>query len=163
MYCQPNCQRPITNDETALPSEVGFYYHFNYNETTGLPSGCPGWNDLNGKQRRKGTTPNCQKERCFRNYESYTPNDVINTYGCAKFVSRYAPEGEQLYKIVEEYADDQEAFVRDFIPAMEKMVSNGYTENELTPAVIAKLPRFHKTIVLIKDQHDCVNMTVIDK
>ena len=70
MHCQPDCQRPITNDETALPSEVGFYYHFNYNETTGLPSGCPGfdtlgWNDLNGKQRRKGPTPNCQKERYF--------------------------------------------------------------------------------------------------
>ena len=43
---------------------------------------------------------------------------------------------------MEEYADDQQAFVRDFIPAMEKMVSNGYTEDELTPAVVAKLPRF---------------------
>ena len=37
------------------------------------------------------------------------------------------PEGSTpLHEIVEEYANDQDAFVRDFIPVFEKMLANGY-------------------------------------
>lgn len=32
---------------------------------------------------------------------------------------------------VERYADDQVAWIRDFIPAMERMISNGYDESDL--------------------------------
>ena len=42
------------------------------------------------------------------------------------------PAGSKpLYQVVEEYADDQNAWIEDFIPTMEKMMSNGYGENDL--------------------------------
>ena len=41
--------------------------------------------------------------------------------------------GEPLYTIWEEYADSQTAWMRDFVPAMEKMLANGYPGG-LTPA-----------------------------
>ena len=34
--------------------------------------------------------------------------------------------GEPLHTIFEEYADDQNAWMRDYVPAMEKMLANGY-------------------------------------
>ena len=34
--------------------------------------------------------------------------------------------GEPLHTIFEEYADDQAAWMRDYVPAMEKMLANGY-------------------------------------
>ena len=37
-----------------------------------------------------------------------------------------AGSGEPLYTIFEEYADDQSAWMRDYVPAMEKMLANGY-------------------------------------
>ena len=43
MYCQPWCQRLIQNDETALSSDVGFYYKFDFDPQTGRPFGCPGY------------------------------------------------------------------------------------------------------------------------
>ena len=33
----------------------------------------------------------------------------------------YAPEGEPLHSIVEEFADDQNAWLRDFLPVLEKI------------------------------------------
>ena len=37
-----------------------------------------------------------------------------------------AGSGEPLHTIFEEYADDQSAWMRDYVPAMEKMLANGY-------------------------------------
>ena len=42
MYCQESCQKSIQNDETATPSETGFYWHFESDPVTGRPYGCPG-------------------------------------------------------------------------------------------------------------------------
>ena len=42
MYCQPDCQRYIQNDETAAASETGFYWKFNSDPDTGRPYGCSG-------------------------------------------------------------------------------------------------------------------------
>ena len=39
-----------------------------------------------------------------------------------------AGSGEPLHTIFEEYADDQSAWMRDYVPAMEKMLANGYPE-----------------------------------
>ena len=36
-----------------------------------------------------------------------------------------------LHQIVEEYAKDQNAWIADFIPTLEKMMSNGYEDGEL--------------------------------
>ena len=42
MFCQPDCMKSIQNDETATPSEAGFYWKFQFDPETGFPSGCPG-------------------------------------------------------------------------------------------------------------------------
>ena len=34
----------------------------------------------------------------------------------------YAPEGEPLHAVVEEYAEHQDAWLRDFLPSLQKMV-----------------------------------------
>ena len=37
------------------------------------------------------------------------------------------PEGSTpLHEIIDEYADSNDAFIRDFIPVLEKMLANGY-------------------------------------
>ena len=42
-------------------------------------------------------------------------------------LQRYAPEGEPLHMVVEEYAEDQDAWVRDFLPALQAMLENRNT------------------------------------
>ena len=56
MYCQESCQRFIQNDETATPSETGFYWHFESDPITGRPYGCPGLD--NNKKWSEGTYRN---------------------------------------------------------------------------------------------------------
>ena len=109
MYCQPWCVRAIQNDETALASETGFYWKFNFDPDTGLPSGCPGFDHHNWKPGPgiiKGVIPDCDKED-------------------------YAPEGEALHAIVDEYADHQDLWMVEFIPSLEKMTQNGYEDHAL--------------------------------
>ena len=58
-----------------------------------------------GKQ--KYATPNCDKED-------------------------YAPEGERLYTIVDDFADNPQQWMDEFWIALQKMVENGYTDTDLT-------------------------------
>ena len=44
----------------------------------------------------------------------------------------YAPEGETLHQIIEEYADNQDLWSRDFLSALDKMSMNGNDPSELT-------------------------------
>ena len=46
----------------------------------------------------------------------------------------YSPEGKPLYKIVDGFADDQGKWFEEFVPSLEKMVENGYTNNDLVDA-----------------------------
>ena len=119
--CQPDCVRAITNDETAIASEVGLFYHFDTDLATGQPlspspNACPGfegkrWN-LKSWKKRKGAqvTPKCTI------HEDYTPDGT---------------DGEMLFELVEEFADDQDTWYSDFVQAFESMVSNGYNDDEL--------------------------------
>ena len=43
----------------------------------------------------------------------------------------YAPEGEPLYAIVDDYAKNQQKWFDDFIAIMHKMSSNGYEDSDL--------------------------------
>ena len=45
LQCNPDCQRFIQNDETALSAENGFYWKFESDPDTGRPFGCPGFDD----------------------------------------------------------------------------------------------------------------------
>ena len=110
MKCQPECQRRIQNDETALPCEVGFHRHFKFDETTGMPYGCDAFDT--------------------EKFQAGKVNSVQVDCGLEKHI----PEGEtqMLYQIVEEFAEDQEAWMDDFVTALEKMLDNGYGD-KLTP------------------------------
>ena len=115
MYCQPDCVTAIQNDETAVQSDMGFYFHFERDED-GMPSGCPSFDEnwlLGGDGRFTGN---------FRNVD------------CGK--ETYAPDGEPLHQIVEEIADCNENLMKDFVPAFEKMINNGYDVDtlDLVPA-----------------------------
>ena len=49
-------------------------------------------------------------------------------------VEDYAPEGEPLYQIVDDFADHQNKWFEEFVPTLEKMTENGYQSEELTDA-----------------------------
>ena len=44
----------------------------------------------------------------------------------------YAPEGESLHTIVDDFADNPQKWMDEFIPTLSKMSANGYTESDLT-------------------------------
>jgi len=109
--CQPDCMKVITNDETAIAAELGLYYKFETNQSSGQPLGCPGfeskhWNIESWKQGRgREVVPDCHE------LEDYSPD---------------GSNGEKLHQLVEEFAEDQNQWITDFAKAFQKMISNGY-------------------------------------
>jgi len=98
--CQESCQYLIKNGETTLGADMGFYFNFTVDPETGKPGGCDG---LYFNQHNKSPTVNCG-------------------------LNQYAPEGEPLHQIVEDYADHQDTWIQDFITAFDKMSKNGNTD-----------------------------------
>ena len=95
--CHQSCQNGIKNEETALAVDVGYYLDFTVDPETGKPGGCPG---LVFNTHTKSTIADCG-------------------------LNRYAPEGEALSDIVEDFAESQANWIRDFLPAFDKMSRNG--------------------------------------
>ena len=57
-------------------------------------------------------------------YIEFLPNCLISARYAGPIdcpLQTYAPEGEPLHSIVEEFADDQNAWLRDFLPVLEKI------------------------------------------
>ena len=80
------------------------------------PIGCPGinytWEEM----------PHDSKSFKYSNIEECPLND-------------YAPDGSPLHKIVEDLADDHDYFGRMFLEGFERMITNGYQEDDLNDAV----------------------------
>jgi len=91
----------IERMETATASDMGLVFDFEFDEETGMPSGCPGFDDDPNWKKGKMTTvePRCKP----------------------------APTAG----IVEELAEDVEKWKILFLKAMTKMVQNGYQDGEL--------------------------------
>merc|ERR1719450_829633 len=121
-------------DEIALNAEMGLYREFEV--TDGVIHGCPGLEPFaemrntsiiktiwsKGEDNWNGE-PRCEKQR----------------------LEEPAGSGEPLYTIFEEYADDQSAWMRDYVPAMEKMLANGYDTGlvdapDFTTGVVCPFP-----------------------
>ena len=60
-------------------------------------------------------------------YEKADPQCNLNTL-------EYPSGSTPLHKIFEEYAADNQKWIDDFAPALEKMLSNGYDNNDLVLA-----------------------------
>merc|ERR1712045_509580 len=66
---------------------MGYYLDFNVDPETGRPTGCPSFDKFNGIKR--SNIVDCEKQM-------------------------YAPEGEPLNEIVEDFADNQDNWIKDF-------------------------------------------------
>ena len=102
--CQIDCQQRQQNGETALAVDTGFYFDFSVDPETGMPGGCSAFDPLKTITLEDG-------ERM---------SDVVN---CP--VNKYAPEGEALSSIVEDFADDTDRWIQDYMTAFDKMSTNG--------------------------------------
>lgn len=78
--------------------DAGYYFDFTVDPATGRPGGCAAFDQLETKHRSK----------------------VVD---CG--LNEYAPEGEALHKIVDEFADHQDKWIADFLAAFDKMSKNG--------------------------------------
>ena len=106
-------------DEMAINSEMGLYFDFKVTDD-GIPYGCPNFDGFNTESWKSNKNTWSQKPGVGR----YDPECPLQTLA--------VPEGSTpLHQIVEEYAEDQDAWIRDFIPALEKMLANGYNSNDL--------------------------------
>ena len=87
----------------GLPYELGFYNKLTYDVNTRRPLGCPGI-DIPRDQYYKKPIFGSPVMHCERNDN--------------------APEGEPVYKIVEDFADDHDVWANDFLDAWVKMTNN---------------------------------------
>ena len=117
----------LVHDEIALNSDMGLYREFE--EDNGVIYGCPGLEHINASM--------ASDDQSF--VYSRLPGQGLAQPLCQK--QRHAePVGSTpLFQIMEEYANNQTAWINEFIPAMEKMLRNGYSS--LEPA-----PNFHTNI-----------------
>merc|ERR1712137_726467 len=124
-------------DEIALNAEMGLYREFEV--TDGIIHGCPGLEIFNGSMTDP-THKDYNKEGWSLGEDNWKGEPR-----CEKQRLEEPPgSGDPLHLIFEEYADDQAAWMRDYVPAMEKMAANGY-ENlvdapDFTTGVVCPFP-----------------------
>jgi len=117
--CKPGCENwefVVGIDETMLSSDIGMYLKFDV-DSNNVPYGCPGYKDFNRTGHRWSMIDGQKAEP-----------------GCPLQTLSEPPGSTPLYQVVEEYADDMAKFIDDFMPTLQKMLSNGYSEAELTEA-----------------------------
>ena len=96
----------------GLPYELGLYNKLTYDAVTRRPLGCPGI-DIARNQFLKRPIFGTPVMHCDRNDN--------------------APEGEPVYKIVEDFADDHDVWANDFLDAWDQMTKNGGEELVAAP------------------------------
>lgn len=85
-----------------------------------VPSGCPGFTNFKPENWRKGY------------HHTWTRVNGLKSDPLCQKNTRQFPEGSTpLHEIIDDYADNQQHFIRDFVPAMEKMLANGYAPGDL--------------------------------
>eukprot|EP00931_Biecheleriopsis_adriatica_P017728 TRINITY_DN12603_c0_g2_i1.p1 TRINITY_DN12603_c0_g2~~TRINITY_DN12603_c0_g2_i1.p1 ORF type:complete len:980 (-),score=132.53 TRINITY_DN12603_c0_g2_i1:112-2691(-) len=126
-------------DETALSVDMGLMYKFDV-DLKGFPSGCPGlggwgpstlrWSDYDcGIDGRPWLTQPVNESVNWTAPRRIGPNATTRkacSMACPKNKDLYPGDTMSLSEHVERFADDQGAWIEEFLPAMEKMISNGY-------------------------------------
>lgn len=85
-----------------------------------IPHGCPGFENFNTDTFKKGY-----------DWTWSTVGGTKSDPQCAKNTLERPPGSTPLHEILEEYADSQSNWIRDFVPTLEKMLANGYASGEL--------------------------------
>lgn len=131
LMCKPNnettlsCERyrfAFGEDEMNLNSDMGLYLKFD--EVNGIPINCAG---LDNFKIENWKVPQVSKSERTRDRRAYDQQCGLN-------MRREPATDQPMSTIIQEYAKDQAAWISDFVPAMEKMMRNGYTDSELTDA-----------------------------
>eukprot|EP00448_Togula_jolla_P015824 CAMPEP_0170592984 /NCGR_PEP_ID=MMETSP0224-20130122/13206_1 /TAXON_ID=285029 /ORGANISM="Togula jolla, Strain CCCM 725" /LENGTH=595 /DNA_ID=CAMNT_0010916907 /DNA_START=65 /DNA_END=1852 /DNA_ORIENTATION=- len=117
----PKCFTKVTKDETAIPVDTGLYFDFQTGEG-GIPLGCPGFGA--GKFEWSVAAINSGDGRLVDYYTTEPKCDLQHLND--------GPGSLEMHEVVELYANDQKAWVDDFIPALQKMLGNGYSDGELS-------------------------------
>ena len=115
-FCNPetdrfNCSRPDFMQSSYLNSDIGLFLKFEVDEATGRPIGCKGLNDRKWLSNRR---------RMVREPHGCPLNDALDI------------EGSKMHEIVEEFANDEQVWIDEFVAVFEKMQENGYTKRNLT-------------------------------
>jgi len=122
-------------DETALPAEMGLYKKFEV-DRDGWPTGCPGFTDFT----RAVVGGPSKKDMDYKMSWSRQNGHTADT-GCPL---------TNLAGIYEEFADNQTAFVAEFVPVLEKMLRNGVgakkTAAKKKPAAKKSTVESHKSM-----------------
>lgn len=141
--CAPACQNPTwdpntangtqekerwmfiwVHDECMMNSDMGLYYNFTRDPSTGRATGVPildEWDATNWSASEWGSKPVPEDRNAFTQLgkQTHEIDDGVN--------------GKRpIYEILDEYANSQQAWIQDFVPAMEKMLENGYGSTDLT-------------------------------
>ena len=93
--------------------EMGMYYKFNITGPEQRPTGCPGLN--------------VDKIEDFPYGNSLEGGFMVATDVMQCGLNEHAPEGEPIYKIMEDYADDHDVWAAEFLEGWMVMINNGYT------------------------------------
>jgi len=131
------------NDEAAMGSDMGLMYKFDV-DIRGFPSGCPGLQTFYPSANRfSDWTCGIDGRPWFENPNlswdnpnlSRVTKDEWTDHGCPADCYRqdyqYPGDHMTLADHVERYADDQAAWINDYMPIQERMIENGYQEDEL--------------------------------
>lgn len=109
-------------DETALSCEIGMYFDFEVTDD-GIPYGCPGFAKFNTSTWKTGdhlsTWSLGPKPGKPGRFEKHDPNCPLNMLA-------EPPGSTPVSAVFKEYAEDQDQWFDEFVPVLEKMLSNGY-------------------------------------
>merc|ERR1719316_309227 len=131
-------------DETALSVDMGLMYAFDV-DRKGFPHGCPGLDSFfPSSDRFSDFTCGIDGRPWFvnpllafddPNISRATKNawtDRACPMDCPRNDYTYPGDAQSLADHFERFAEDQNGWIAEFFPALEKMLANGYAEDELT-------------------------------
>ena len=101
-------------DEMALPCEIGLWFGFK-NRGNGFPTGCPGLMNLDGVARPGQ-----------RLWQVSNIDGVKSDPMCDLQTMSHPAWDQPTSWYMRHYATDQDSWLRDFVTAFDKMMSNGY-------------------------------------
>jgi len=120
-------------DETMLSGDMGLYKQFDV-DANGIPTGCKGVSGDTGFKDFNLDSWGRTEAGSLRNYHlTWSRIGGRKAEPACVLQTRAEPIGsDPLHKIVEEFADDGRSWLAAFVPALEKMLSNGYSSIDLT-------------------------------